>query len=59
MVYPGGCLSSSDGDQSLPDIPDMEEIPNALTPDASGKLGLNGVSVDVYTFNHEGSEYTT
>ena len=55
MVYQGGCLSNSGGDNAgLPDIPDFDEISNGFTPDASGKLGLNGASVDMYTFNYEG-----
>ena len=48
MVHPGGCIASDPG--TAPMFPlNPGEVSQYLTPVASGKLGLNGASVNLYS----------
>ena len=50
VSYPGGCYSTPLKDK-FPLGP--EALPKELTFEVSGVLGLNGVSVDLYSYSDE------
>ena len=53
MVYPGGCISSDEEAVGVTSPSDVEEDMDKLSLDVSGKLGLNGAAVDLYSFSND------
>lgn len=59
VVYPGGCFSNSGGGgEDIPSLDEIEAALNQMTVATSGKLGLKGASVNLYSLNFEGGEMT-
>lgn len=56
VVYPGGCFSNSGGGgEDIPSLDEIEAALNQMTVATSGKLGLKGASVNLYSLNFEGA----